>query len=125
MIFHEDLEKRFLEGNEIKEFREYIGKINWVAQMTDPTVAYIAHELSTKISEAKVDDLKRLRKILGKLKESPKSVIFRKLSEDPYSEDLKVLTYSDQVILKEKESQHQKWKNNICCQQENRNVQSN
>ena len=31
--------KRFLEGNEIKEFREYIGKINWVAQMTDPTVA--------------------------------------------------------------------------------------
>ena len=56
--------KRFLEGNEVKEFREYIGKINWVAQMTDPTVAFVTHELSTKLSEAKLDDLKRLRKII-------------------------------------------------------------
>ena len=50
-----------------------------------------------------MDDLKGLRKILGKLKESPKSVIFRKLSEDPYSEDLKVLTYSDAGHTKREE----------------------
>ena len=39
------------EKREIKQYREYIGKLNWIAQMTDP-VSFYTHHLSTKISEA-------------------------------------------------------------------------
>ena len=55
---------RYLEGKEVNEYREYIGKLNWVSQMTDPRFSFNTHELSTKISEAKVEDLRRLRKII-------------------------------------------------------------
>ena len=52
---------RKLNAKEIKQYREYIGKLNWLSQLTDPTISFMTHEFSTNVSEAPVGDLKSSR----------------------------------------------------------------
>ena len=87
--------KRMLNEKEKKQYREYIGKLNWLSQLTDPTISFLTHEYSTRISSAKVEDLKKLRRLLILAKENPKEIVLRKLSDDPYNEDIRILVYSD------------------------------
>ena len=92
--------KRTLDKNELKEYREYIGRINWVAQVSDPTLTFSTHQYSVKVNDAKAEDLRKLRKLAIKMKENLRKITRRKLSDDPTSSDVKIQTYSDASHVK-------------------------
>ena len=47
---------RNLTMEEQREYRGIVGQLNWVASRTDPIIAYDVCQLSTKLSQATVED---------------------------------------------------------------------
>ena len=64
-----------LSKTELKEYRNYTGKISWLSQGTRPDLSYSSLMLAKKNNSATIADLRNVNKIVGKVrKEENKSM---------------------------------------------------
>ena len=81
-----------LDREEYKKFRGAIGKLSWIAEQSNPSIAFDTLELSFHNKKATVADLKKTNKIIRKAKQSKDVVRFSKIGK---YESLKILAISD------------------------------
>ena len=65
----EDKSSESLTREEMRVFRKYVGKLNWLAANTRPDIAIHALELAKKQKKAVLKDLKSVNRILEKVRE--------------------------------------------------------
>ena len=63
----QDKKEEVLSKSELKLFRKYVGKINWLAENTRPDLAIWALNLSKTGSKATIGDLKKLNAVVKKI----------------------------------------------------------
>ena len=68
-----------LTKSELKLFRKYVGKINWLAENTRPDLAIWALNLSKIGSKATIGDMKKLNQVIKKVKGRQSKVKFSKV----------------------------------------------
>lgn len=78
--------------NERKEIRRVVGELLWVSLMTRPDLSFEVNQLSSKISEATIKELKEAKRLVEKAKLEPITVNFTKLGP---KEDLKIKLFCD------------------------------
>ena len=61
---------------ELKSFRKYVGKLNWLAENTRPDLPIWALNLSKQNAKATIGDLKRINQIVKKVKNRQSKVQF-------------------------------------------------
>ena len=81
-----------LTREELKIFRKYVGKLNWLATNTRPDLAIYALDLAKKQKKAVIKDLREINRILKKVREKESKVVFSRIGR---KEDLCVLGISD------------------------------
>lgn len=81
-----------LSSIEQTQFRSLIGSINWVVQGTRPDLSFELTDLSTKLREATIDDMKRALKLIKDVKFTENHILFPNLG-DPV--DWKIIVYTD------------------------------
>ena len=64
---------------EKSEYRALIGQLNWIATHSRPDVSFDVCELSTKIKNAKVEDVLRLNKVIERVTHDHMKVFFPRL----------------------------------------------
>ena len=77
---------------EMKLFRKYVGKLNWLAENTRPDLAIWALNLSKQNAKATVGDLKRVNQIVKKVRNRQSKVQFTRIG---HKEDLVVHAIGD------------------------------
>ena len=81
-----------LSDKDATSFRSMVGMLNWVVQSTRPDLAFDMVDLSTRFKCAKIDDLKRVKKIVTKLRNEKSEIVFSDLG--PFSV-WKLVVFSD------------------------------
>ena len=71
----------FLSKAELKLFRKYVGKINWLAENTRPDLSIWALNLSKQSSKATIGDLKKLNNIIKRIGSRQSRVKFAKIGQ--------------------------------------------
>jgi hypothetical protein len=89
--------KRDLNKEEFKQFRKATGKLSWLSETTRPDLSFNVLEMSYKNREAKIEDIKKMNKVIKYAKSEPSEVLFRKVGE---FKDLKILAVSDGAYLR-------------------------
>lgn len=72
-----------LSDKDVTSFRSMVGMLNWVVQSTRPDLAFDMVDLSTRFKCAKIEDLKRVKKIVTKLRSEKSEIVFPDLG--PFS----------------------------------------
>ena len=73
----EDKSDEKLTREEMRVFRKYVGKLNWLAANTRPDLAINALELAKKQKTAVLKDLRNVNRILQKVREKDCKIIFK------------------------------------------------
>ena len=81
-----------LTREELKVFRKYVGKLNWLAANTRPDLAIYALDMAKKQKKAVIKDLREVNRVLKKVREKESKVMFSKIGEKG---DLCVMGVSD------------------------------
>ena len=81
-----------LTKEEMKIFRKYVGKLNWLAANKRPDLAVNIMDLARRQKKAVLKDLRDVNRILKKVEEKDNKVTFGKVSR---KEDLCVIGVSD------------------------------
>ena len=81
-----------LTRDELKVFRKFVGKLNWLAANTRPDLAIYALELAKRQKKATIKDLREINRVLKKVKEKESKVLFTKIGE---KDELSVIGVSD------------------------------
>ena len=81
-----------LTRDELKVYRKFVGKLNWLAANVRPDLAIYALELAKKQKKATVKDLREINRVLKKVREKDSRVIFTKIGN---KKDLSVIGVSD------------------------------
>ena len=68
-----------LTREELKVFRKYVGKLNWLAANTRPDLAIYALELGKKQKKAVIKDLREVNRVLKKVREKESKVVLQRL----------------------------------------------
>ena len=71
--------KRPLDKEEIQLLRRLTGQINWTATQSRPDISYMVVELSSKIKNAQMEDLKTANSAIIKLAATPTKMMFPKI----------------------------------------------
>ena len=95
-----DDNKRALTREEYKEFRGATGKLNWLAEMTRPDLAYDCLNLSCHTKSATVGNIKEANKAIKKAKAYPGVIRYGRVGD---LKSVKVLGISDASYLKQDE----------------------
>ena len=82
-----------LTSAEQTEYRQIIGKINWVVQGSRPDMAFELIDLSTKLKHGNISDLSRAIKTVNRLKDVNSMILFPTLSTDV--KNWKVVVFTD------------------------------
>ena len=90
-----------LTREEIKVFRKYVGKLNWLASNTRPDLSVYAMDLARRQKKAVLRDLRDVNRVLKKVEERESKVIFGKVAR---KEDLCVMAISDASYSQEDKS---------------------
>ena len=61
---------RILDSSEQREYRMFIGQLNWVSSHSQPDISYEVCHLSTILNKATVDDFLHANKVVQKLKQT-------------------------------------------------------
>ena len=77
---------------EKREIRRVVGELLWVSMMTRPDIAFEVNQLSSKISDATVRDLKDAKWLVEKVKSEPLALNFTRVGKQ---EDLRIKLYTD------------------------------
>ena len=88
----EDKSDEKLTREEMRVFRKYVGKLNWLAAKTRPDLAINALELAKKQKTAVLKDLRNMNRILQKVREKDCKIIFKKIDD---KDELGVVGISD------------------------------
>jgi hypothetical protein len=75
-----------------------VGQLNWTATQTRPDMAYTVVELSSKLKNSTMEDLKRINKNFTHLNNNPSHILFLNLSGK-----LHIETFSDAAFRKVQE----------------------
>ena len=86
-----------LSKEKFKLFRGASGKLQWLAEMTRPDLAYDCLEMSSHGKDATKKDLKAINKIIKKAKEHESKIKYSRIGN---LEDLKILAETDGAYLK-------------------------
>ena len=70
-----------LTREELKLFRKYVGKLNWLAANTRPDLAIYTLDMANKQKKAVIKDLREVNRLLKKVREKEKGVVFTKIGE--------------------------------------------
>ena len=70
-----------LTREEMKLFRKYVGKLNWLAAKTRPDMAVYALDLAKKQKQATLKDLRSINRILKKVREKESKVVFSRIGD--------------------------------------------
>ena len=89
--------EKMLSKEEFKLFRGASGKLQWLAEMTRPDLAYDCLEMSSHGKDATKKDLKAINKIIKKAKEHESKIKYSRIGN---LEDLKILAVTDGAYLK-------------------------
>ena len=81
-----------LSDKDVTFYRSMVGMLNWVVQSTRPDLAFDMVDLSTRFKCAKIEDLKRVKKIVTKLRSEKSEIVFPDLG--PFS-TWKLAVFSD------------------------------
>ena len=78
-----DLKRLMQKDETLKEeertlYRRLAGVLNWVVRGSRPDLSFDMVDLSTRFNSAKVDDLKRIVKLLGNVKENRAFMVYPK-----------------------------------------------
>ena len=66
---------------ELKVFRKFVGKLNWLVANTRPDLAIYALELAKRQKKAVIKDLREINRVLKKVREKESRVLFTKIAE--------------------------------------------
>ena len=88
----EDKSSESLTREEMKIFRKYVGKLNWLAANTRPDLAIYALDLAKKQKQASLKDLRSINRILKKVREKESKVVFKRIGD---KKDLCIFGVSD------------------------------
>ena len=58
-----------LSREELKVYRKFVGKLNWLSANTRPDLAIYALELAKRQKKAVIQDLKKVNRVLRKVRE--------------------------------------------------------
>ena len=81
-----------LKRDELKVFRKFVGKLNWLAANTRPDLAIYAMELEKRQKKATIKDLRDINRVLKKVREKESRVLFTKIHK---KDELSVMGVSD------------------------------
>ena len=81
-----------LTRDELKIYRKFVGKLNWLAANTRPDLAIYALDLAKKQKKAVIKDLREVNRVLKKVREKESKVVFTKIGK---KEELCVMGVSD------------------------------
>ena len=81
-----------LTREELKTFRKFVGKINWLAANTRPDLAIYALDMAKRQKRAVIKDLREVNRVIKKVREKESKVFFSRLGK---IEDLCVMGVSD------------------------------
>ena len=77
----DDKSSEALTREEMKLFRKYVRKLNWLAANTRPDMAVYALDLAKKQKQATLKDLRSINRILKKVREKESKVVFRRIGD--------------------------------------------
>ena len=86
------VKKEYCTENESYQFRQLVGKLNWVASQTRPDISFDVRSLSSVMRSPMINDILLANKVLRKLKEQPLKLKFPKFEN---LNDLQILCYAD------------------------------
>ena len=81
-----------LTREELKVFRKYVGKLNWLAANTRPDLAIYALDMAKKQKKAVIKDLREVNRIIKKVREKESKVVFSRIGE---KDELCIIGVSD------------------------------
>ena len=81
-----------LTREELKIYRKYVGKLNWLAANTRPDLAIYALDMAKKQKKAVIKDLREINRVLKKVRERESKVVFSRIGN---KEELCVIGVSD------------------------------
>lgn len=81
-----------LNQQEVKQLRETVGQVNWVATQSRPDLSFDVLELSVSMNESKVENIKQANKMVRKLRCDNCAVFFPRLGN---VNNLRLIVYSD------------------------------
>ena len=95
-----DSQRMLLKNDPLNEeeksmYRRLAGILNWVVRGSRPDLAFDMVDLSTRFNSAKVEDLKRVVKLLGNVKENKASLMFPKFK---HQDKLYLLCFTDAAL---------------------------
>ena len=73
-----------LTREELKIYRKFVGKFNWLAANTRPDLVIYALDLAKKQKKAVTKDLREVKRVLKKVREKESKVVFTKLERKNY-----------------------------------------
>ena len=76
--------KESLDKLEMKQYWKIVGKIMWLAENVRPDLCYGALQLSLKIKEATIRDMKKANAMIKKAKHDKSLVFFKRLSNEDF-----------------------------------------
>ena len=77
---------------ELKLYRKYTGKFNWLAENCRPDLAFVALQMAKKSNSATLGDLKKINVVIQRIKSKESKVCFKHVGR---KEDLKVYGVGD------------------------------
>ena len=77
---------------EEKQYRKYVGKLNWLAQSTRPDLCFTSLSLAKRNAVSMIADLKGVNGFLKKVKERPSEMFYRRIGN---KENLEVIRIED------------------------------
>ena len=81
-----------LTREELKVYRKFVGKINWLAANTRPDLSIYALDMAKRQKKAVIKDLREVNRVLKKVREKESKVFFSRIGK---KEDLCVMGVSD------------------------------
>lgn len=64
---------------ELKQYRNMVGKFNWLAQSTRPDLCYTSLRVAKRNNEAKISYLKNINFVLKKVKERSSKMFYMRI----------------------------------------------
>jgi len=74
-----------LTRDELKIYRKFVGKLNWLAANTRPDLAIYALDLAKKQKKAVIKDLREVNRVLKKVREKESRVVFTKMGKKGFT----------------------------------------
>ena len=94
---------KILTRDELKVYRKFVGKLNWLAANTRPDLAIYALELAKRQKKAVIKDLREVNRVLKKVRENESKVVFTKVGD---KEELCVMGVSDALYYHNDKMHH-------------------